>query len=75
MLVTGTREQICEDVIILSRANVCDVPYFIIFTLKESFLKNTRFYGKGLQAPYKYVMKICKMLISYVKLDHAYVVP
>ena len=34
-------------------------------------MKNARFSGKGRQsAPYVYVMRIRKMLISYVRLDH-----
>ena len=37
-----------------------------------SVLKNARFSGKGRQSLHTciYVMRICKMLISYVKLDH-----
>ena len=35
-------------------------------------LKNVCFSGKGRQSLiYTYVMKICRMLISYIKLDHA----
>ena len=37
-----------------------------------SALKNARFSGKGRQSLhiYTYVMRICKMLIPYVRLDH-----
>ena len=35
-----------------------------------SFLKNARFSGKGRQSLHIYVMRIHKMRISYVRLDH-----